>query len=993
MKSKYRSLGRFLPVAITIALSSPFAAQAGIFADDTGGNAQPTVADNGANTIRANGGTSATPFITITSSVSMTGDAAETEIVEITGTSYTMTNAGSLIGTNHNGIFSSQAFSLTNNGTIRGGTTGGRRGILTVGGTTTITNNLTISGTEDGIHFTTDGGTVTNSGSISGTTGAASNGILGRNSLTVNNNTNFDIFTNPISGGSINGLQYGILADNNLTVNNQFLATITGTQSGISADNTARITNSGTITGTNGDGIFALDNAGITNNAGDIISGGQNGINAEDNATIVNVGSITGLADSGMRLGDAADVTNSGTISGLDYGINLGNNITTSVVSNQSGGSISGDDYGILGGTGVERVTNAGTITGNISALQLSGGANEISLFDGSVINGNARASGGSLAVTMNGGKTSATDTSLNIIDGALSDAISLSKTGSGMAVITSFTRADTISVTGGSLYLLNNVSTSATTENVISVNGAEIGGIAVWDSAITLINGASISPGQSMLSVTNTVADSLGDLVVTGDVTLDSTSSYVWNATPGGASDTLNLQGAGNVFTTSNSDFVISPTNVNSPLLDGFKIVVNTAEVLVGNFTDISVATFPGTTPDTGMFQANQNDPIIAAYFASLAKVNGSQDWQLTIAHDYGQFGSNPNEVAAGNMLTGLVSTATGDMADLFAAMDYSDESVTEAVLAALDPGAYMATAAMLANNNYQLHRTVEAHNAAVRAGTASCDGASNVWGSFSYDTQDLNTSSNAFDQDGDVTSFTGGIDFTVSENFRLGLVAQGSQTDFDGDFDLGSEVDSYRFAAYANWGAATGWFVDALFGYNNHDVDQTRGIFMTQFATESASFDADGWQGLINVGYSIETGAGLVSPFVGLEWQQLSVDSFSTTDAMLPLGVGGFDIDSFRALAGVRWEGDLADNVKGYASFAYAFEFEDDAPDTKVDFGGGSYRATGLERGDSMLLSAGVRWGVADCTTIDIGYRGEFAMDDGVDSNGGNIGVNYTF
>ncbi len=44
-------------------------------------------------------------------------------------------------------------------------------------------------------------------------------------------------------------------------------------------------------------------------------------------------------------------------------------------------------------------------------------------------------------------------------------------------------------------------------------------------------------------------------------------------------------------------------------------------------------------------------------------------------------------------------------------------------------------------------------------------------------------------------------------------------------------------------------------------------------------------------------------------------------------------------------------------------------------------------------MLLSAGVRWGVADCTTIDIGYRGEFAMDDGVDSNGGNIGVNYTF
>jgi outer membrane autotransporter protein len=305
-----------------------------------------------------------------------------------------------------------------------------------------------------------------------------------------------------------------------------------------------------------------------------------------------------------------------------------------------------------------------------------------------------------------------------------------------------------------------------------------------------------------------------------------------------------------------------------------------------------------------------------------------------------------------------------------------------------------------------------VENHNAAVRAGSnaamsapaagpsskgatvaapaSSACSCTNVWGSFSYDWQDLNTSSSNFDQDGEVYAFTAGIDYMVAADLRVGLVAEGSQSDWDGDLNLGSEVESYRFAAYANWGAATGWFVDALIGYNTHSIDQTRSSF---FGNEDASYDADGWQGLLNVGYAVETSAGTFSPYVGLEWQQLSVDSFETDNGALPISVGDYDVDSFRALAGVRWEAQLAASLTGYASATYAFEFEDDAADTKVSFQGGSYRASGLEQGDSLLLSAGIRWGVASSTTIDVGYRGEFAMDDGVDSNGANIGLNYSF
>ncbi|MCX6866475.1 MAG: autotransporter outer membrane beta-barrel domain-containing protein, partial [Verrucomicrobia bacterium] len=362
--------------------------------------------------------------------------------------------------------------------------------------------------------------------------------------------------------------------------------------------------------------------------------------------------------------------------------------------------------------------------------------------------------------------------------------------------------------------------------QTAITNNTGHLGGIGTWNANISLTNDAIISPGQTALALTNTVSTSVDTLTVTGDVSLDASSKYQWNATPGGASDLIRLTGVGNQFTTQLSDFVIAPTDVNSPLLNGSMIVVDTQDTLIGNFfSGITVGAFPSTTPDNGPFVANQINPILATYFSTLSQVNSSQDWQLTIVHNYSQFGSTPNEVAAGNMLDGLVGTTDPDVADLLAALDYSDAQTTEDTLAALDPGSFLASAAALVSNNYRLHRTVENHNAAVRAGAGSvsipaadpsakgavapvasgCAGTSNVWGSFSYDWQDLSTGNSAYDQDGETAAFTAGIDFTISENFRLGLVAEGAQTSWDGNGNLGADIDSYRLAAYANWGAAT--------------------------------------------------------------------------------------------------------------------------------------------------------------------------------------------
>lgn len=977
MKPKYHQILRHLPATVFIAASLPITAQAGIFADDTAGNASPTAADNGANTIRANGGTNVTnPLVSIIggpTGVSMTGDAAETEVLEITNTNYTVNNSGSLSGTNHHGINSTQAFTLSNSGTIAGGGAG-RNGVLST--IATITNNYSggsITGTVDAIRFTANGGTIDNFGSISGDT----NGVNVLSGAIINNNTTFLI--GPDAGGQIIGLD--------------------------------------------GNGVTATSGLTLTNEALGLIQGSVSGVNAGDNAIITNRGTITGAIDSGIRVGDAANITNSGSIQGDDYAINLSTS-TTATVNNQSGGIIGGlltNDFGILGDTGIETVTNAGTISGDIAALQLNGGANIVNLNNGSVINGNVRASDGSNTINFNGGESFWGDSTLNIVNGGVFDASAINKTGSGLAVIDGIARANTISVSDGELFILGNVTNAAGGENTVSASGfGTIGGLGIWDSNITLTGNSIITPGETILGLAPILSDSIGTLTVTGDVTLGSNATYEWNVTPSVASpsDLIRLTGATNQFSTTATYFSIAPTDVNTPLYDGSTIVVATDASLVGFFdSNIQLTSFADSdVVDDGPYQANEINPIIAANFSELNKINGDTDWELTITHDYSQFGTTPNQVAAGEMLNDLYNNSTNaDVLDLLAALDYSDAQTTTNTLAALDPGAYLATLSGLANNNYSLHRTVETHNAAVRAGSGSvtmsapessakgavapapvasgCGGCSNVWGSFSYDWQDLNSSNSAFDQDGNTASFTAGIDFTVAENFRLGLVGQGAQTDWDGEGSLDSEIESYRLAAYANWGAATGWFIDALVGYNTHSVDQSRATQIANIlGVSSSDYDADGWQGMISAGYAMQTSAGLFSPFIGLEWQQLSADS-ATVDGPISIGLSSTDIDSFRGLIGVKWEADLADQVKAYATAAYAYEFEDDAANAKVSFAGSSYTAEGLEQGDAVLVSAGLRWEFIQCTTLDLGYRGEFAMDDGVDSNGANIGLNYSF
>jgi outer membrane autotransporter protein len=80
-------------------------------------------------------------------------------------------------------------------------------------------------------------------------------------------------------------------------------------------------------------------------------------------------------------------------------------------------------------------------------------------------------------------------------------------------------------------------------------------------------------------------------------------------------------------------------------------------------------------------------------------------------------------------------------------------------------------------------------------------------------------------------------------------------------------------------------------------------------------------------------------------------------------------------------------------YASAVYAHEFEDGANSATASFGGTSFKVSGAEQSSAILLGIGTGIALSDSLTLDVGYRGDIAVDDGLTSHGASLGLNYSF
>jgi outer membrane lipase/esterase len=331
---------------------------------------------------------------------------------------------------------------------------------------------------------------------------------------------------------------------------------------------------------------------------------------------------------------------------------------------------------------------------------------------------------------------------------------------------------------------------------------------------------------------------------------------------------------------------------------------------------------------------------------------------------------------------------------------------------LASLSPDAFLSYSSGIINSNYRLNRMLQDHLAAVRssgdlmrmsvgshtdstgtmmAPSMAPSNRGNFWGSLSYDWQDYKGDQSNSGFDGETGAVTAGFDYRVAPALVLGIAFDGSRSNFHGS-NSSSDIDSYRGLIYGTWGESTGIYTDFVAGYGKHSLDLNRRLGGILGGSSSSSTDASSYQAMGTVGYAFGDSKVKHGPFAGLEYQTVRVDGF-TQGGVLPVRVQDYDDNSFRGLIGYRVNANLG-RFTPYASVAYAHEFEENGINTNASFGGASFHLRGAQRGSAVVITTGTGISLTNTLQLDVGYRGEISVENnGIDSHGGSIGLNYSF
>lgn len=489
--------------------------------------------------------------------------------------------------------------------------------------------------------------------------------------------------------------------------------------------------------------------------------------------------------------------------------------------------------------------------------------------------------------------------------------------------------------------------------------------------------------------------------------------------------SDTIVQNGAGNSYDVTGVDVRIAPTDINKTLTDGTYTVIDSDSALIGsNQLGRLGVHFGSNAVESGRFQAtqtglNNQGTVLANYFAKLTTTDpvggagSDSNLVIEIDHNYaGLPGLSEGEAAFGAALDAAAGSANPIVQDFIAALDYSDLGTVQNTLSALDPSTTLGLVSSVVDSNYRLHRLTQNHLASIRGQGASTEtaqpaydakgamvpgetssitsGLGNAWGSISYDGQDYDAGGTRSDFDGDSGSFTAGVDWRINDKLVLGLVLDGTRSDQDGT-GFSSDIDSLRAAVYGTWGEETGFYSDFLAGYGDHSIESTRNLGALLGGISNVESDASSLQALLTAGYTMAYRNLKHGPFAGLEYQNVDVDGFNQ-GGILPLTAGDHEVDSLRALIGYRVDAEYG-KFRPYASVAYAHEFEDGTNTAPATFAGVPFSVSGEEQSSALLVTAGTGIALTTSLTLDIGYRGDIATDDGLISHGGSIGLNFAF
>jgi autotransporter-associated beta strand protein len=251
------------------------------------------------------------------------------------------------------------------------------------------------------------------------------------------------------------------------------------------------------------------------------------------------------------------------------------------------------------------------------------------------------------------------------------------------------------------------------------------------------------------------------------------------------------------------------------------------------------------------------------------------------------------------------------------------------------------------------------------------------------------------------DFDSFGGmlGVDYRFGEGFAAGVTAgyvQGSSTLDNGVGQVSD--DSIRFGAYGTF------WSDALHGtlYLGSAMDSfsTSRNLPSFGRTATASPGGNEFNLDASAGYDLKYGRATLTPFGGLSYDRLHVDSFSEGGAgALDLNVGSLAFNSLRSSFGVKtarrfgfdedWFG-----LTPSASLGWEHEFADQSRAIGAQFsaGGGSFStATADVSRDALLAGLGLAIGFGKDVTLRFDYSGDYRSDFNAKTLDGSLRVRF--
>ncbi|MEJ5020959.1 autotransporter domain-containing protein [Ochrobactrum vermis] len=252
-------------------------------------------------------------------------------------------------------------------------------------------------------------------------------------------------------------------------------------------------------------------------------------------------------------------------------------------------------------------------------------------------------------------------------------------------------------------------------------------------------------------------------------------------------------------------------------------------------------------------------------------------------------------------------------------------------------------------------------------------------------------------------VGGFVTGIDGTILDTWRFGLLAGYSHSSFDmNDRASSGSSDNYTLGGYTGteWTLNNGHALAFRSGlaYTWHNIDMNRSVAFPGFADNlTGDYDAGSFQVFGELGYKIHYGKALFEPYAGLAYLRLKTNGFDEkgqTAAALSVQSGTTDT-SFSTL-GLRVSTEFAlgsITATARTGLGWRHAYGDITPVSTASFSGSdAFTVYGLPIAeDAALIEAGLDFKLTEDATLGISYNSQFAS--GAKQNGLNAKLSVGF